>query len=268
MNISILVSTYGKSNPKLQYLKGSTDDKIDFVIIHQKPDMISGNQLSKIYGSNYYTSNTIGLSKSRNLAISKANSDICLIADDDASFVEELHSIVLNAFRENPKADIITFKICVPGRGYYKNYSTKKFWYKRKNIFKVSSIEIAFKSNSIKKCNLKFDEEFGLGSKYPLGEEAIFLNDALINGLKVLYLPIGIVYHPIESTGKKYTIEKLRARGAQIARIFGFGFILIDFLFFLKILRSSKYKGPLTVFKQIYMGSIKYMLKKIINFID
>ena len=42
-----------------------------------------------------------GLSKSRNLAIANAKTDICLICDDDEIFVDNYEEIILNAYYEN-----------------------------------------------------------------------------------------------------------------------------------------------------------------------
>ena len=113
-----------------------------------------------------------------------------------------------------------------------------------KSIMKVSSIEIAFRINSIKIKNLKFDEKFGLGTNNPTGEEAIFLSDALKQGLKILYIPLPIVFHPKESSGGMFkdNPKLIRAKGAMFYRIFGIWGYLVSFLFALKKYRMSNYK--------------------------
>ena len=53
---------------------------------------------------------------------------------------------------------------------------------------KIISCEISFKRTSIINNNLKFDENYGSGTKFNRGEEQIFLYEALKKGLKVLFI--------------------------------------------------------------------------------
>jgi glycosyltransferase involved in cell wall biosynthesis len=172
-----------------------------------------------------------GLAKSRNLAIDESRADICLISDDDLEYIDSIEESILNAFRDNLKADIITFEVQTPDNRPYKRYKTEPFWHTQKSIMSVSSVEIAFRRDSIMSANLKFDNRFGLGSEYPTGEEVIFLSDGLKSGLKILFIPIPIVIHPIESSGKNYDNPTLiRAKGAMFYRIFsllGYGASLL-----------------------------------------
>ena len=55
-------------------------------------------------------------------------------------------------------------------------------------IFRVSSFQLTFKLESIKKYNLKFDENFGAGTENYCGEETIFLSDCLRKKLKLFYI--------------------------------------------------------------------------------
>ncbi|MGI9533099.1 hypothetical protein, partial [Lutimonas sp.] len=114
-------------------------------------------------------------------------------------------------------------------------------WMNQRAIMKVSSVEIAFRSDSILKNNLKFDEKFGLGSTFPTGEEAIFLSDALKKGLKIKYVPIPIVQHPKESSGYNYTnnYSLIMGKGAMLCRIFGWKAYVISIAFALKKYKLS-----------------------------
>lgn len=57
---------------------------------------------------------------------------------------------------------------------------------------KLSSVEVAFRLDSIKKNGICFNEYFGAGSRFYMGEENIFLFDCLKRGLKILYVPIKV----------------------------------------------------------------------------
>ena len=52
-----------------------------------------------------------GLTRSRNMAIHKAQADICLLCDDDEVFVSGYEEAILKAYEENPQADVIIFKM-------------------------------------------------------------------------------------------------------------------------------------------------------------
>ncbi|WP_024589837.1 MULTISPECIES: glycosyltransferase family A protein [unclassified Pseudoalteromonas] len=183
-----------------------------------------------------------GSSKSRNLAIENASGDICIIADDDVSYLENYESIVKDAYIKYPDADIITFQIqTTEGKPFKPNYSNEEYYHTKMSILKCASIEITFKRESIIKSGLKLDLEFGLGSKYRVHDEIIFLKDALDNGLKCVYIPLPIVIHPPESSGTDYNEQLLFSKGAAFYRLFGISGLLYDLAFSIK--KYSEYKN-------------------------
>jgi len=204
-----------------------------------------------------------GLAKSRNKAIDLAEKDICLISDDDLDYLENLEKNIIKAFEDNSEADIITFCIRTPDNKPYKKYKDKPFWHTKKTIMSVSSVEISFRLDSINRVKLRFDERFGLGSDFPTGEEIIFLSDALDKGLKILYIPINIVIHPIESSGKNYTSSRLiEAKGAMFYRLFGFLGYGVSALFSYKKFKESPY-SLIKFYKLMIDGTNKFRRDKI-----
>ncbi|MDD2391378.1 MAG: glycosyltransferase family 2 protein [Bacilli bacterium] len=132
-----------------------------------------------------------GLSKSRNIAIEKSKSDICIIADDDVVYVDDYEKIVKNFFNLYSDADIITFQVEGIGKKF-KSYYNKIRKHNYITTMKVASVEIAIKRNSVIKNDIKFNENFGSGAKYKMGEENIFLTQCLKKGLKIIYVPVKI----------------------------------------------------------------------------
>lgn len=182
--------------------------------------------------NNVFNYNEKGISISRNRALQKASADICLFADDDIVFLPSAEAIILNAFENNPDADIITFQAQTPEGGLFKPYSPKKKWHNSRSLMQVTSFEISFKTKSIATTDLAFDKRFGLGAKFPAGEENIFLLDAFRQGLKILYIPIPIVIHPAKSSGSNFNNKALiLAKGAAFYRMFGFSAYIILLLF-------------------------------------
>ena len=127
----------------------------------------------------------------------------------------------------------------------------------------VSSIEITFKLKSIQNANIKFDEEFGLGTEMPTGEESIFLVDAYKKKfLKILYVPIPIVIHPLESSGTEWNNEKMiKGKGAMFGRMFGkFGYFF-NLLFSLKKYSLYKKEHSFVVFFGMMNDGLSNFLK-------
>lgn len=136
-----------------------------------------------------------GLSNSRNMALSKSKAEICLICDDDITYVDNYEKIVINAFNRVKKADILIFDSVITNRDG--SVSTKGF----KKIKKVpsfktySSVLIAFRRKPVVDNGIKFNTMFGTGSgKYSMCEDSLFLRDCYRKGLKAYIYPEIIHY--------------------------------------------------------------------------
>uniref|UniRef100_UPI000CEC6FFE glycosyltransferase family A protein n=1 Tax=Acinetobacter indicus TaxID=756892 RepID=UPI000CEC6FFE len=247
MKIEILCSTMHGKVP-LSIDKGFNQEKM--IIVNQCAEDSDCN-------NSYLNFFERGISKSRNRAISNASADICLITDNDVYFDKNILRTIQKSFDDYPEADILTFQIETPEGDRFKNYKKDFFWHNNLSVAKVSSVEIAFRRKSIIEKNLKFDENFGLGSMFPTGEEYIFLSDALKSGLKIGYIPEVIAYHPKESSGGDFkNLSLIEAKGAMIRRVFGFKGIIVCLFFSLKKYKSSN-MGFNTFFKIMVNGYLK-----------
>lgn len=161
----------------------------------------------------YVCSTARGLSRSRNQAIRRAGADVCILCDNDVEYVQDYRALILQSFEEYPDDDILVFFIERKERHQPVFSKSKKMNYL--SVMKIFSPEIAFRRESIRK--LSFQEEFGAGAKYGMGEENIFLYDALRSGLSVRYVPIRIAgLIETESTWfTGYTEKFFRDRGAN-----------------------------------------------------
>lgn len=244
MKFQILISTMNGN-----FFDHNITVPADYLVINQY-------SCESIEKENIFNFKEKGLSRSRNHALSKSQAEIVLISDDDIHYMENIENLILEAFKNHPDADIITFQIQTPEKQPYKQYKSTKFWHNTKTLMGVCSVEIAFRLSSISKHMLEFDEHFGLGTKFPTGEENIFLIDALKKGLKVLYLPLPIVIHPAESSGMHYdNIALTQAKGAMFYRIFGVLGYAISVLFAYKKYKESRH--TLSKFVTIMFQGIK-----------
>jgi glycosyltransferase involved in cell wall biosynthesis len=114
-----------------------------------------------------------GLSRSRNMALSYASKDICLLCDDDEVLLENYKEIITDAYKETKDADVIAFNINRIGW----NENESLFDRKRKiPIHKTySSVHLTFRRKSVAEANIQFNTDFGAGSnKYLCAEDALF----------------------------------------------------------------------------------------------
>lgn len=131
-----------------------------------------------------------GLSNNRNHALEMANADLVMFADDDSRLSEGAVELILNTFSQHSEVDVAFFKACTYTGKLLKNYPTSS----RRVTFpptdySVSTIEMVFRRDKVQ-GTLRFDERFGLGTKFlTCGEEEIWLLDALRAGLNVYYFP-------------------------------------------------------------------------------
>ena len=249
---------------------GDTLRGLALLVVEQIPGPQDGPLLEEIHPSTpqagpirVLSYHERGLSLSRNRALYNASEEICLLSDDDVIYRPDLAEILSRAFEENPGADIITFQANDPDGRPLKNYPRKSTRLNLLSASRVSSIEIAFRRSSAIKAGLRFDTLFGLGAKYPIGEEYIFITDALKRGLTVIHLPIPILTHPLESSGRRHDERTTFARGAMFARVFGWTAFLIDVVFALK--KLPLYKNDrrfMPYLRSLLFGSWDYLKKR------
>jgi glycosyltransferase involved in cell wall biosynthesis len=259
MNIQILMATMAKS--RIDDIDWKNKCIVSPLLLINQSDFDGTETLNDI---TMISKKERGSSKSRNLAIDNARGDICIIADDDVSYLENYESIVREAYAKYPDADIITFQIqTTEGKPFKSNYPSKEGYHTKMSILKCASIEITFKRKSVIESGLKLDLEFGLGSKYRVHDEIIFLKDALDSGLKCVYIPIPIVIHPPESSGTDYNEELLFSKGAAFYRLFGISGLLYDLAFSIK--KYSEYKNVFSFtqcLKLMIKGTLGYSKEK------
>lgn len=203
--ISILISTIDERIKQVKDVLLEPRKDVEYIISHQYtseefkeiPEILLRNDvtISQLKGK--------GVTKSRNNALSLAKGDIGLFADDDVTYRNYYIDKIKKIFQDNPDMDIGLFKIKTrPSEKEYKHYPDhqKKL---TKNIFSVSSVEIACRIGRVKAAGLSFDERFGAGNDLLIGsEETIFIEDCLEQGLNVVFFPEYIVEHPYDSTIK------------------------------------------------------------------
>lgn len=128
------------------------------------------------------TTDTRGVGINRNLALTYAKGDICLFADDDVTYNDDMEEKVLAEFDAHPDADIIIFHLDTDSDRKQIRYPETK---KCSRFCKMpwGGVRIAVRLDSIRKANVWFTTLFGGGCIFPSGEDSMWLTDARKKGL-------------------------------------------------------------------------------------
>lgn len=202
--------------------------KIDQMNLHS--DVIFANQTNETSYKEYtfeghtakmLSTNTRGVGINRNVSLMLADSEICLFADDDMVYENDLEKLVISEFDQHPDADIIIFNVKTSDDTVRK----QRVYERTRKCFGLErmpwgGVRIAFRLSSVKKANIWFTTLFGGGAVYASGEDSIWLKEAKRKGLcfYVSSNTIGTVYFD-NSTWYTGRDEKLFfARGAYIAQ--------------------------------------------------
>jgi hypothetical protein len=164
----------------------------DVIFANQADDYTYREEKMNFGVARMITTKERGVGKNRNLALSMAKNQICLLSDDDVVYVDNYYDIILKAFNELPHADIIIFNIETQGEKVKRRINSK---IKKVNIFNFmnyGAVRIAFRKDSIVNHNIWFSLKFGGGATYGAGEDSLFLREALRKKLNIYTYPAKI----------------------------------------------------------------------------
>ena len=180
------------------------------------------NKEGRLCHVKYISTTERGLSKSRNLALSNSNGDICLVCDDDEILDDNYEQIIKKAYNELSNVSVILFRIkrvdSYPQ--VFPNGITKLGL---RQIFKSSSQQVSFKRSVINKLSISFDEKMGSGTGNGGGEEVKFLMDLKRKGEKIYYYPelITTIFPGVSQWFHGCDEKFLRDKGWSIRRTIG-----------------------------------------------
>lgn len=140
----------------------------------------SGRQVKMI------TTSTKGVGLNRNIALLGSEAELLLLADDDVVYYEGMAEHVIQAFEENPKADVLIFGMDIVKNG--KVVSKRRPPKKRLHVYnalRYGTYTIALRREALLRGNLSFHRCFGGGCRYSAGEDSLFLKQCFDRGLRV-----------------------------------------------------------------------------------
>jgi glycosyltransferase involved in cell wall biosynthesis len=178
---------------------------------------------------------SVGVAKSRNAAIERASGKYLLFADDDITFSEAGIVEAVEYFEANPDCAIALTQAKDDSGALRKEYFKEVKPLRLTNSARAATYELIIRVDAFREKGIKFDENFGAGAENYLGDEYIFISDALRAGLKGVHLPVVLATHPTESSGSRWGSEQdLSARQKVFSRVFGWRAPLYRAAFLLK----------------------------------
>lgn len=132
-----------------------------------------------------------GVGRSRNEAIMRADSDICLFSDEDIVYGPGYEDAIIAEFERNPAADMIVFNIEVEEerRTYNITERSRVRWY---NCGRYGAVSFAVRTESLLASGVMFSLLFGGGARYSNGEDSLFLKEFMKKGYRVYTAPVTI----------------------------------------------------------------------------
>lgn len=161
---------------------------------------------------------TTGVAHSRNTAIEHAASEIILFADDDLDFETESYMCLRRRFARAATVDFVCGRLRNAEGGAFKPYQDDGAKVSKLNSGRVGTPELAIRTHVFRERGVKFDINFGAGSHFWLGDEYIFICDALRKGLSGVHISLHFGTHLTESSGILNRPESMRIRKAVLRR--------------------------------------------------
>lgn len=162
-----------------------------------------------------------GAARNRNAALRSVATPLLLFADDDLHFEPAGLKALIARFSALPDADFICARIGDESGSPRKRYSLDAVPVRWWNSAKTGTPELALRPERFRARNIWFDEAFGAGMPYYLGDEYIFLCDAMRAGLRGRHSALVLARHDKDSSGTRNTANSMAIRKTVLIRALG-----------------------------------------------
>ncbi len=201
-SFSIIIPTYGRSAEVAALLDSINltdyDHSLLEVIVVDQNDAIDLSdtivRFEKSLDIKHIKVTKKGIAHAKNVGLEKAQHEIVTFADDDSTYYPDTFSVCNQCFEDYPDIDFFYGKVY----DRHKKKNVIRNW--KRHSLKITKFN--YHTNYIaiacftKEKHLRFDERFGVGTKYGVGEELDYLLQSLDRGYNVWYFPLIEVWHP------------------------------------------------------------------------
>jgi glycosyltransferase involved in cell wall biosynthesis len=179
-------------------LDGQTHERFRVLLVDQNDD----DRLDQLLRSNSSLDvqrlrSARGLSRARNVALSRIDADIVAFPDDDCTYPPDLLERVARRFAEDASLDGLTGRAVDDGGHSSSSWERAAARLTRDNLWNRAISFTIFLRSSVLETVGPFDEQLGLGSGTPCssGEEIEYLVRAVDHGGRIEYDPQLMVPH-------------------------------------------------------------------------
>ena len=225
----------------------------DVIVINQCDHTDYNEQITEHGHIRMYSTTDRGLTRSRNMAISKSQADICLLCDDDETFSNNYETKIISAYEALPHADVIIFDI----ENRPKTLGNKVRRLRFPHTMKVSSWQISFRRKPLVHAGVSFDELLGAGTGNGAEEELKFLLDCQKAGLCIYYVPtpIAAVAQTSSTWFSGFNETFFENRGATTRYILG-SFLAFLYAVYYIVSKRSLYREHISA-KQAFLSTLR-----------
>lgn len=203
-----------------------------------------------------------GLSKSRNLALKAATKTWCWFLDDDVVIKKDAIAHIIKATNKRSDCIVMVFKINDFTGKELRGYHVKKNRASTLNDLRaICSIELVVNKDEVTNAAIVFNEQLGLGTDLPVGEEFVFTAQLFKAGYNIAFEKAVVASHDSYHSG-------LRVMDANILSARGFIYEITSPLFSnlqkLKYLLFLVRKGHIKNVKQaLYVWNLLNSVKNL-----
>ncbi|KZZ27191.1 hypothetical protein A3753_30360 [Sulfitobacter sp. HI0082] len=219
LTVTIAISTLGEGLARI-HLPAPVAG-LDYLVLLQAPQDTPRNSIEALLANRNDVSlvelSDIGLSNSRNAGLERAGGELVLFSDDDVLLDVNGIFALRDQFAADPE-----LVLAAGWRTERLPSNARSQKLTRFNSGRICAPEFMVRKEKVNELGVRFDTEFGLGARYGLGEDYVFVADILRARGAGLAIPVAIGSHPHTSTGEIWNdADLLTARGAVIHRAFG-----------------------------------------------
>ncbi|MEA5061263.1 MAG: glycosyltransferase family A protein [Erysipelotrichaceae bacterium] len=190
IKLGAIIVTINKSKDELLEIIKHSNLSIPFVLRNQHTKTPVKEEEYKVGNGLIIEANDKGASVNRNRAIEKLECDYFLMLDDDIRVVNNAIDEISSFLSTNSNYDCLAFNVASenpnrPQKQIEKGGEPKSFF----DISFFGPCHLCVSKKFIEEKKVYFDELFGPGTKYPVGEDSEFVKRLFDSGAKFYRIP-------------------------------------------------------------------------------
>jgi glycosyltransferase involved in cell wall biosynthesis len=266
-DISLVIPTYGRQKELEDLLTSLTQQDYDLkrveIIVVDQNDLIDLSSIIEQFAGKlillHEKVSTKGIAYSKNYGLRMAKADLVTFPDDDCLYYTDTISSAIRELKKYPNADVVYGRIYdrKNKKNVMRNWSDKFLKLDKFNFHLNYSAITCFTRDK----DLFFDERFGVGSQYGVGEELDYIMQLLKSEKTVYFVPDIDIWHPepgVNTMSAEKTYYYALGYGATFRKNPSIPFLLV-------FITSCGYQLFLS-FGEILRGNFKMANKRMLAF--